>query len=93
MLIMSEKESQLDRLLEALAPRLSRPKAELVKEIEAQLTVLLEIEVREAFVAVAAVQRYQSPSLNLDRAHKSTLVLLAYVLDKAAREQVTSPET
>ena len=89
---MSEKELQLDRLLEALAPRLTAPKAKLVKEIEAQLSALIGIEVREAFVAVATAQRYQSSSLNLDRAHKSTLVLLAYVLGKAARKQDASSE-
>jgi predicted transcriptional regulator len=92
MLSMSEKELQLEQLLETLAPRLTTPKAELVQEIEAQLTALLGIEVREAFVAVATAQRYQSPSLNLDRVHKSTLVLLAYVLDKAAMKQDTGPE-
>lgn len=78
----------MERLLETLAPRLTTPKAELVKEIEAQLSALLGIGVREAFVVVAAAQRYQSPSLNLNRAHKSTLALLSYVLDKAAGEQV-----
>lgn len=86
---MSEKELQLERLLAALAPRLTTTTAELTKEIEERLTALLGIEVRDAFVAVAAAQRYQSPSLNLDRAHKSTLVLLSYVLDKAAGERVT----
>lgn len=89
---MSEKELQLERLLETLAPRLTTPKAELVKEIEAQLSAHLGIDVKEAFVAVAAAQRYQSPSLNLDRAHKSTLVLLAYVLGKAATKQDTRLE-
>lgn len=92
MLKMSEKELQMDQLLEALTPLLTIPKAGLVKEIEAQLTELLGIEVREAFAAVAAAQRYQSPPLNLDRAHKSTLVLLAYVLDKAVGERDTKPK-
>jgi hypothetical protein len=82
MIEMSEKESQLNRLLEELAPRLATPKAELVKEIEAQLTTLLGIEAREAFDAVAAAQHYPAPSLNLDRAHKSALLLIAYVLEK-----------
>jgi hypothetical protein len=82
MIEMSEKESQLNRLLETLGPRLATPKAELVKEIEAQLTTLLGIEVREAFDAVAASQHYPAPSLNLDRVHKSALLLIAYVLEK-----------
>lgn len=83
---MTEKELQLEQLLETLAPSLTTPKVELVKEIEAQLTVLLGIKVKEAFIAVAAAQHYQSPSLNLDRVHKSALVLITYVLEKAVRE-------
>jgi hypothetical protein len=86
MVDMSEKESQLNRLLETLAPRLTTPKAELVKEIEARLTTLLGIEAREAFDAVAAAQHYPAPSPNLDRVHKSALVLLAHVLGGATGE-------
>jgi translation initiation factor 2 alpha subunit (eIF-2alpha) len=80
---MSEKELHLEHLLEALASRLTTPKSELVKEIEAQLTTLLGIEAREAFDAVAAAQHYPAPSLNLDRVHKSALILLAHVLGEA----------
>lgn len=85
-LSMSEKESHLVQLLEALAPRLSSPKAELVKEIEAQLTTLLGIEVQDAFTAIAAAQHHPALSLNLDRAHKSALVLISYVLEKTVKE-------
>jgi hypothetical protein len=60
----------LARLLSALAPRLLTAKAELVAEIEARMSVLLGVEVREAFRAVAAQQQHAAPSMNLDRAHK-----------------------
>jgi predicted transcriptional regulator len=78
----SENEAQLNRLIEALAPRLSTPKAELVKEIEDRLTALLGVEVREVFERVAAAQHHPASSPNLDRVHKSALVLLAHVLGK-----------
>ena len=48
------EDDRLARLLLALAPRLNMPKAELVAEIEAQMSVLLGVEVHEAFRAVAA---------------------------------------
>jgi hypothetical protein len=38
------------------------------------------MEVAQAFRAVAARQRHNAPSLNLDRVHKSALVLVAHVL-------------
>jgi hypothetical protein len=78
----SENEAQLNCLIEALSPRLSTQKAELVKEIEAQLTALLGVEVREVFERVAATQHHPASSPNLDRVHKSALVLLAHVLEK-----------
>jgi hypothetical protein len=78
----SENEAQLNRLLEALSPRLDTPKAELVKAIEVQLTALLGVELREVFERVAAAQHHPASSPNLDRVHKSALVLLAHVLGK-----------
>lgn len=79
------EDENLARLLDALAPRLNTPKAELVAEIEARLSALLGVEVREAFRAVAAKQHHAAPSLNLDRAHKSALVLIAHVFEEALR--------
>lgn len=78
----SENEAQLNHLLEAMAPLLDTPKAELVKEIEAQLTALMGVEVREIFDKVADAQHHPALSPNLDRVHKSALVLLAHVLGK-----------
>jgi hypothetical protein len=75
-----EENMHLIDLLEALAPRLQTPKAELVAEIERRLSVVLGVEVREAFSLVAKRQRYSAESLNLERAHKSALVLVAHVL-------------
>jgi len=71
---------QLGDLIEVLAPRLQTPKAELVAEIERRLSEYLGIEVSEAFTAVAKQQRYSAESLNLERVHKSALVLIDYVL-------------
>ena len=90
-----EQNSQLSDLLEALAPRRHTPKAELVAEIEAGLTALLGVEVREAFRAVAEQQRHTAPALNLDRVHKSALVLIAYVLAERASwsDKMTTPQS
>ncbi len=76
----SDHTLQTARLLNALETRLQTPKAELVAEIETRLTELLGMEVAQAFRAVAARQRHNAPSLNLDRVHKSALVLVAHVL-------------
>lgn len=73
-------ENALARLLDDLAPLLDKPKDELVTEIEGRLSELLGVEVGEAFRAVAARQHHAATSLNLDRAHKSALVLLTHVL-------------
>ncbi len=86
----SEKDSQLARLLDRFAPRLQTPKDDLVAEIEACLTALLGVEVKEAFRAVAAKQNHSAHSMNFDRAHKSALVLLAHVLtEETSREKLT----
>jgi hypothetical protein len=67
-------------LLEALGDHLSKSKSELVTDIEKQLSELLGMDVRRAFSEVAITQHIRSGEMNLDRAHKSMLVLLAYVL-------------
>jgi hypothetical protein len=82
MLEEGEKELRGNCLLEDVAPRLATPKAELVKEIEAQLKVLMGVDVREAFERVAVAQHHPASSINLDRVHKSALVLLAHVLER-----------
>jgi translation initiation factor 2 alpha subunit (eIF-2alpha) len=92
MLEVSENEKQLNRLLEAVATRLETPKTELVKEIESQLSVLLGMDVQKAFKRVAAAQHHTAPSLNLDRAHKSALVLLAHVLWKITADGPAGPQ-
>jgi hypothetical protein len=79
-----KQHTQLADLMETLAPRLRRPKAALVEEIEARLTDLLGVEVHAAFRAVAEQQQITGLSLNLDRAHKSALVLITYVLAEMA---------
>ena len=78
-----ERDSRLDGLLDALGLRLHTPKAELVAEVERRLTELLGVEVWEAFRAVAARQQHTALSLNLDRIHKSALVLISHVLAEA----------
>jgi hypothetical protein len=67
-------------LLEALGEQLSKTKAELVAEIEQELGQLLGMDVRQAFDSVTQVQHIRGGDMNLDRAHKSMLVLLAHVL-------------
>lgn len=67
-------------LLETLSGQLSKSKAELVNDIGSQLSDVLGMDVRQAFDSVATAQQIRGGSMNLDRAHKSMLVLLAYVL-------------
>ena len=67
-------------LLEALGEQLSKTKAELVADIEKELGQLLGMDVRQAFDSVTHVQQIRGGEMNLDRAHKSMLVLLAHVL-------------
>jgi hypothetical protein len=67
-------------LLEKLGAHLDKSKAELVSEIEENLGALLGADVRQSFDAVATTQQIPGRGMNLDRAHKSALVLLAYVL-------------
>ncbi len=75
----SDKDLQLARVLDALAPRLETPKAELVAEIEMRLTKMLGVEVGEVFRAVAVDQRHDARSMNLDRVHKSAPIIIAHL--------------
>jgi hypothetical protein len=67
-------------LVEALGEQLSKSKAELVTDIEKGLGDLLGMDVRQAFNSVSQIQQIRGGSMNLDRAHKSMLVLLAHAL-------------
>lgn len=69
-------------LAEALAEQLSKSKAELVTDIEKELGELLGMDVRQAFNTVSQIQQIRGGSMNLDRAHKSMLVLLAHALSQ-----------
>lgn len=73
-------DSEKKALLEALGGHLSKSKSELVADIEEQVSEVLGIDVRRAFNEVALTQQIRSGGMNLDRAHKSMLVLLAHVL-------------
>jgi hypothetical protein len=73
-------ETEKKALLEALGGHLSKSKSELVADIEEQLSERLGMDVRRAFNEVAITQQIRSGGMNLDRAHKSMLVLLAHVL-------------
>ena len=63
--------------------RLNMPQAAGVTQIEARISVLLGVDAREAFHAVAEEQPHAAPSLHLDRADQSALVLIAHVLAAA----------
>ena len=67
-------------LLDAFADEINKSKADLVSDIEARLSELLGTNVKEAFDSVAAAQQIRGGAMNLNRAHKSALVLLAHVL-------------
>jgi hypothetical protein len=70
-------------LLENLGAHLSKSKMELVTDIEENLSALLGTDARQAFDCVAATQQIRGGGMNLDRAHKSALVLLSYVLSQS----------
>jgi hypothetical protein len=76
-------------LLEALGGQLSKSKTELVTDIGSRLTDLLGMDVRQAFDSVATAQQIRGGSMNLDRAHKSMLVLLAHVLTQRKDKDLT----
>lgn len=73
-------DSEIKALLDTLGEQLSKSKAELVAEIEKQLSQILGIDVQQAFSSIAAHQQIRGGAMNLDRTHKSMLVLLAHVL-------------
>jgi hypothetical protein len=66
--------------LDAFANEINKSKADLVTDIESRLSELLGMNVKEAFELVATAQQIRGGAMNLNRAHKSTLVLLAHVL-------------
>jgi len=76
---LSEQEKKA--LLDALANQVTKSKADLVADIETCLSELLGMDVKKVFDSVAAAQHIRGGAMNLDRAHKSMLVLLAYVLN------------
>jgi predicted DNA-binding protein len=76
-----------DELLELLSRHLSKSKSELVREIEGQVTNLLGRDVGQSFEAVAAAQHIRGGHMNLERAHKSMLVLLAHVLEQVPSDR------
>jgi hypothetical protein len=67
-------------MLDDFADEINKSKADLISEIEARLSELLGMNVKEAFDSVAAAQQIRGGGMNLNRAHKSALVLLAHVL-------------
>lgn len=78
-------------LLEALGEQLSKTKAELVADIEKELGQLLGMDLRQAFDSVTHVQQIRGGDMNLDRAHKSMLVLLAHALAQSkSRSELVS---
>ncbi|MDQ3803068.1 MAG: hypothetical protein M3416_04345 [Acidobacteriota bacterium] len=76
-----------DELIAALSSHLGKSKTDLVSEIEGHMTRLLRWDVGQAFEAAAAVQQIRGGHMNLDRAHKSMLVLLAHILERAVSRQ------
>jgi hypothetical protein len=73
-------------LLDSLSEQLSKSKAELVTDIENEISIRLGIDIRQAFGTVATAQQIRGGAMNLDRAHKSMLVLLAHVLSQDSRK-------
>lgn len=77
------QQTDSEPLIVALANELSLSKAELVECIECRLGELLRRDLIEAFEVVAAKQNIKGGMMNIDRAHKSVLVILAHVLNNA----------
>ena len=75
-----------DSLLDALGEQLSKSKTDLVTDIENEMSRRLGVDVRQAFSTVATAQQIRGGDMNLDRAHKSMLVLLAHVLSQNSRK-------
>lgn len=76
------QQSNGEALIVSLTDELSLSKAELVENIERRLGELLGDDLKEAFKVVAAKQNIKGGTMNIDRAHKSLLVILAHVLNK-----------
>jgi hypothetical protein len=77
-------------LLDTLSDQLTKSKAELVTDIENEISVRLGIDVQQAFGTVATAQQIRGGAMNLDRAHKSMLVLLAHVLSHDSHKSAQS---
>ena len=77
---MEEQEIKNDPILDVVAEQLRKSKAELVSDIEGHLSELLGMDVKQAFEKVASTQQIRSGAMNIDRAHKSVLVLIAHAL-------------
>ncbi len=75
------QQTDSEQLIIALANELSLSKAELVECVERRLSELLGKDLSEAFRVVAVKQNIKGGSMNIDRAHKSVLVILAHVLN------------
>ncbi|MBA3441037.1 MAG: hypothetical protein H0T92_14320 [Pyrinomonadaceae bacterium] len=75
------QQSDGEALIIVLTNELSLSKAELVENIERRLGELLGDDLKEAFEVVAAKQNIKGGTMNIDRAHKSVLVILAHVLN------------
>ncbi len=79
------KESD-NEVLGLLENYLDMSKAELVELIEVRVSESLGHEMREAFKIVRSKQQIRSGEINLDRTHKSALVLIAFALNRTATE-------
>jgi acyl transferase domain-containing protein len=77
---MEEQEIKNDPILAVVAEQLRKSKAELVSDIENHLSALLGMDVNQAFEKVASTQQIRGGAMNIDRAHKSALVLIAHAL-------------
>jgi hypothetical protein len=77
---MEDKEIKNDPILVLVAGQLRKSKAELVSDIEGHLSGLLGMDVKQAFESVASTQQIRSGAMNIDRTHKSALVLIAHAL-------------
>ncbi len=79
-------EASSGRVLGLLENYLDMSKTELVELIEGKVSEHLGHEMREAFKIVRSKQQIRSGEINLDRTHKSALVLIAFALSRAATE-------
>lgn len=77
---MEDQEIKNDPILAVVAEQLRKSKAELVSDIEGHLSELLGMDVKQAFEKVASTQQIRGGAMNIDRAHKSALVLIAHAL-------------